>query len=166
MKKVLLITISPNGYIARKNDEAPWSAEEFARCSNLANKMGNLVVGHKTYEIMKEAGDFDDSIQTVVLSKKRMSPAGNVTFVNTPADALAFLSKKSIPIALIGGGAATNTAFLKAGLIDEILLDVAPLVFCDGIPLFLDKYEDLKLSLVDSSAFSDGTVRLQYKVEH
>ncbi len=65
MKVVLLMTLSADGYSARLNDDAPWSAEEFARCNAFVANAGNIIVGRRTYEIMKEEGDCNDQIETV-----------------------------------------------------------------------------------------------------
>lgn len=164
MKTILLMTLSSDGYSARPNDEAPWSPEEFARCNEFVHNAGNIIVGRRTYEIMLAAGDFDSSITTVVLSRRPSDDVGNVHFVSSPEAALEYLSSKNINVAVVAGGAKTNSAFLNANLINEIILDVEPIVLGNGLRLFEQEHEDIKLKLVDIKKFEDGGARLHYSI--
>jgi len=165
MKTILLMTASADGYIALLNDWAPWSGDEYARCAAITKEAGNLIVGSRTYEIMRSAGDFDESILTVVLSKKAQADVGNVHFVASPEEALEFLKSKNMSTAIVGGGATANMTFLHAGLIDEIILDVAPIILGSGLRLFKEQREDVKLELLEKEQFSDNVIRLHYTIK-
>jgi dihydrofolate reductase len=147
MKVLLLMTISADRYIARLNDEAPWSPEEFVRCNEFIQQAGNVIVGHKTYEIMKATGD-----------------QGKVHFVSTPKEALDYVQAKNFQTAVISGGTATNTAFLDAGLIDEIILDIEPIIFGEGLPLFSQKSREGNMQLLGVEKLDKNAVRLRYSV--
>lgn len=164
MKKILLMTISPTGFIARENDEAPWSPEEFARCVEFVREHGNLIVGHKTYDLMRNGSDFDPSVQTIVLSKTPQKSEGNVTFVSSPEEALSVLTQKGFDVAVIGGGSVTNALFLAGGLIDELVFDVEPLLFGGGLPVFKEIPGDIRLELAATKQFGN-TVQLWYRVQ-
>jgi dihydrofolate reductase len=164
MKTILLMSASSDGYTARPNDETPWSAEEFARCNKFAHDAGNIIVGRKTYEMMLASGDFDGSIATVVLSRNPSDDVGNVHFVSSPKLALEYLASKDIGVAVIGGGIKTNSVFLHAGLIDEIILDFEPVILGNGFRLFEQQHENVKLELLDMTKFDDGVVRMHYAV--
>lgn len=53
---------------------------------------------------------------------------------------------------------------MKEGLIDEIFLDVEPVVFRKGIKLFADADFEAKLELLETRNFSNNEVQLHYKV--
>jgi len=158
------MTMSSDGYTARPNDEAPWSPEEFARCNKLAHDAKNIIVGRKTYEMMLASGDFDGSIATVVLSRNPSKDISNVHFVFSAEEALEYLASKKIDVAVIGGGIKTNSTFLHANLIDEIIIDVEPIILGNGFRLFEQYHENVKLNLLGTTKFDDGAARLHYSV--
>ena len=57
-----------------------------------------------------------------------------------------------------------NSSFMKEKLIDEIHLDVEPLVFGRGIKLFADDDFESRLELVGTKKLSANTVQLHYRV--
>jgi dihydrofolate reductase len=53
---------------------------------------------------------------------------------------------------------------LNAGLIDEIMLFVHPIILGRGIPLFRDIAEQQQLKLAGSVAYPSGLVELRYDI--
>ena len=164
MKAILMMVISSDGYIARPNDEAPWSPQEFARCNEFAHNLGNVIIGRKTYALSLQTGDIDTSISTVVLSNTASDDVVNVHFASSPQAALDYLALKKMTTAVIGGGTKTNSAFLNANLIDEIIIDVEPIILGNGFRLFEQQHEDIKLKLLETKKFDDGAIRLHYSL--
>lgn len=158
------MTISADGYIARPNDEAPWSPEEFTRCNEFVAAAGNIIVGRRTYEIMKEAGDLNREIRTVVLSHSPHEDVGNVHFVASPEEAIAYLKNKNFEAVVVAGGTATNTAFLTANLIDEVMLDVEPIILGEGLRLFEEGERDVKMQVIENTKLDGSTVRSHYRI--
>jgi dihydrofolate reductase len=74
------------------------------------------------------------------------------------------VEKEGFDIVLVTGGGETNGAFLKANMIDEVYLDVEPMVFGEGIPTFTPNDVNLKLEFVDSKMLNKNTIQLHYKV--
>jgi dihydrofolate reductase len=163
MKTVLLMTMSANGYIARPNDEAPWSREEFERCTAYAKQAGNIIVGRRTYELMQEDGDFDSSILTVVVSRDIREPHGNVVYVSSPQHAIAYVHAQGHATAVLGGGASIASGALIHRLVDEVILDIEPLMFAKGIRLTDEAIPEVRLDHLKTEQFGD-TVRLHYRV--
>ena len=62
---------------------------------------------------------------------------------------------------LIGGGK-VNTLFLNAGLIDELILFVMPVVLPNGIDLFNGQPAESAFQLFDSRSWSNGVMELRY----
>ena len=110
-----------NGYIATKEGETPWSAEVWDSYYKIAKSFKSIVLGRKTYEIMKSVGEFEKigNPFTVVLSKKLKSE-DNAVFVKSPKDAVKLLREKGFENVLVGGGGKLNSSFMKENLIDEI----------------------------------------------
>ncbi len=164
MKTVLMMVMTVNGFIARMNDEVPWSPEEFERGAEFARGAGNIIVGRKTYKIMKEAGEIDESILTVVVSRDISEPHENTVYLTSPAHALAYVQDKGFSLANVGGGTALITEFLTHGLIDEMVLDIEPILFDRGLPLAQVSIPDIQLEHLTTEQFGD-TIRLRYSVK-
>jgi dihydrofolate reductase len=60
------------------------------------------------------------------------------------------------------GGAEIITPLLNAGLIDEIILSIHPVVLGRGIPLFRNIERQHDLELTGSTAYPSGLVQLRY----
>jgi riboflavin biosynthesis pyrimidine reductase len=65
---------------------------------------------------------------------------------------------------LVTGGATINSAFMKEGLIDEVILNVEPFLLGDGIPVFSREDFENKLELLGSEKLGDGIIQLHYRV--
>ena len=64
---------------------------------------------------------------------------------------------------MVGGGV-TAASFIREGLVDELFLDVEPVIIGSGIPVFSDKKFESKLKLLDIKKTSMNEIRLHYKV--
>jgi dihydrofolate reductase len=61
------------------------------------------------------------------------------------------------------GGSKLITSFLNAGLIDEMLLAVFPVILGAGKPLFTAIGNRIELELIETTPSASGTVLLHYK---
>ncbi len=167
MKTVLYLAVSVNGMIAGQNDEAPWSNTIWEAYVRTVEHFGNIIVGHTTYKIMKKSGDFDSFMVKpfcVVLSSEPISDTEVFTTTNLQ-ETIDVVRQKGFSKALIGGGCKTATAYLQAGLIDEIQLDIEPILLGKGIPFLQDSTIAAKLTLKDVKPLDEGVVHLTYSVE-
>ncbi|MCK5629653.1 MAG: dihydrofolate reductase [Nanoarchaeota archaeon] len=157
------MAITANGYIAKENDETPWSDEEWDSFSNIAKKIGNLVIGRKTFEIMNQDDEFQQigNPFTVIVSNKENN---NSNFVNSPEQAIKLLEEKGFSEILVAGGGMLNSSFMQKGLVDEIYLDVEPFLFGKGIKLFADNEFETKLELLETKQLSKNTIQLHYRI--
>lgn len=163
MKVVLYMAITANGYIAKENNETPWSDEEWKSFSNIVKKIGNLVIGRKTFEVMTQDAEFQQigNPFTVIVSNKKDN---NSNFVNSPEQAINLLEEKGFSEILVAGGGMLNSSFMQKGLVDEIYLDVEPFLFGKGIKLFADNEFESKLELLETKQLSKNTIQLHYKI--
>lgn len=159
-----------NGKIAGTGDDTSWtSKEDWDGFRTMCNKTGNAVIGRRTYEMVKKEGTQLEDILTVVLTHDptllaQQSP--HTIFTNKhPRDVIAMLGEKGFKEALVCGGGILNSAFLKEGLIDEMYIDIEPLILGRGIPLFSDGDFTPRLKLVGIKPLTNHqTVQLHYKV--
>lgn len=162
-----------NGYIAKEDDDASWvTATEWSSFSGTIKANGNMVIGRRTYEIMLKNDEFNraglNEIKTVVLTNNTSLKIHNPKFISvatSPREAVDILCKQDFETIMVCGGGKLNSSFMKEGLIDEIYLDVEPIVFGRGIQLFLPEEFEFKLQLLEVNKLSDNTIQLHYKVK-
>lgn len=157
------MALSADGFIATKNDETPWSDISWEHYNSFVKKRGNIVMGRRTYDLMREDGTFENMGDpfTVVLGHKKYAEVASAA---TVLEAERLIAEKGFDEMVVGGGAATNGAFLKEGRIDEIYLDMEPTILGEGIPLFTGAGEQQhKLKLLDRCE-EGGVLQLHYKV--
>lgn len=83
---------------------------------------------------------------------------------NKPKEIIEMLGKKGFKKVVVAGGSILNNSFMKDGLIDELFLDVEPMVFGQGIPLFSPSDFEFKLELLGVKNLSKETIQLHYEV--
>src|SRR3989344_2580955 len=155
MKVTLFMAISVNGIIARED-----GSEDFLSEENWQTFSGLVKEWDEGY-------GFDDfpEVQRVVISD---SPSyeldAGYTLATSPQDAIRHLQKAGFERALLTGGATNNSSFAKANLIDEVNLNVEPVIVGEGIPLFHPAAFDLPLELVETKPIGAGVVQLRYNV--
>lgn len=166
MKVILYMATTLNGYIAKENNETPWSEEEWASYSNIIKSTKNIIIGYKTYKIMKKNTEFKKigNPLTIVLTSKKIKAERNTIFLNSPKEALKLLKDKGFKQTILAGGSKLNTSFLKENLIDEIYLDIEPFIFGNGIKLFEDIDFEVKLKLIETKLLSKNLVQLHYSI--
>ncbi|MBS3051518.1 MAG: dihydrofolate reductase [Candidatus Aenigmarchaeota archaeon] len=166
MKVILYMAMTANGMIARENDETPWSGIEWKNYAKEVRKHKALILGRRTYEIMKKSGEFKrvGNPFTVVVTSQSIKSDGNCVFAISPEKAVSIMEERKIKNAVLGGGASLNASFMKSGLVGEIILDVEPMIFGKGIKLFAEENFESYLSLVGIRNLSKNTIQLRYKV--
>ena len=127
-----------------------------------------VLMGRKTYELGVQAGVTSPypTLDQFVISrsmKESLDPA--VTLVKDGVEHLVRELKEDEgkAIWLCGGGELAGT-LMRAGLIDQLIIKLNPVVFGDGIPLFTGKVDMTQFKLTDSQVFGSGQVILYYEV--
>lgn len=160
--------------IAKKDDDTSWvSKKEWDSYSLAVRTAGNLIIGHRTYNIITKQPEFSEfkDVKITVVSQRNFSTLSpNHLVAHSPKEALGLL--KDFKEIIVAGGGILNSSFLAKNLIDEIYLDVEPLVFGDGIPLFATAGPpagkagfEYKLKLLGVKKLGDQTIQLHYKVQ-
>ena len=166
MKVVLYMAITVNGFIAKEDDDTSWiSKAEWDSYSLAVRTAGNLIVGHRTYEILTkqpEFSEFKDVKLVIVAEKDFQTLNSNHLVAHSPKEALALLD--DFEQVVVAGGGGLNAGFMKENLIDELYLDVEPIAFGTGIRLFHGDDFEAKLKLVETRKLSSNEIQLHYRV--
>ncbi len=166
MKVILYMAISANGYIAKEDDDTSWiSTVEWNSYAAIIKKAGCLVVGHRTYDILTKQPEFEElgKIKIIIVSTNDFKTLNqNHHIAKNCNEAIGLLT--DFEEIIVAGGGILNSSFMKAGLVDEIYLDIEPIVFGKGIQLFENADFEVKLELIESNKLSNNEIQLHYKV--
>jgi dihydrofolate reductase len=80
-----------------------------------------------------------------------------------PADIAARLSGQGVQHVYVDGGI-TIQGFLRAGLVDRLVISRVPVLIGDGIPLFGTLLRDVPLRHVATRTYQGGLVQSEYEV--
>jgi dihydrofolate reductase len=165
----LYIATSINGYIAKPDDNTEWlSAEDNDSFEKKCREYGNVVLGRRSFETLKEDVPFPFfDVTSVVVTRQKIENTWGEKAIFTdapPQEIVAMLQQVGFENVLIGGGSQINAAFLKAGQIDDIYVDIEPVLFGKGIKLAAEEEFDYKLELLETKKLNANTVQLHYKV--
>lgn len=126
-----------------------------------------VLMGRKTYEVgvrMGVTSPYPAMRQYVFSRSMQASPDPAVELVRD--DALGVVrrikAEEGRPVWLCGGGELAAT-LAEAGLIDRIVVKLAPVVFGAGIPMFGRGFPRRALELVDTKRYPNGVQRLTYR---
>lgn len=161
------MTITANGYIATEDDKVNWiSKESWKSYLNTIRKMDAVIIGRRTYNLMPRK-EFQKNCLYIVLTHKKLvkGKMANMIFTSkSPKEIISFLKKQGFKKVCVAGGGKTNASFMKAGLIDEIYLDVEPIILGRGIQLFSSNNFKNKLRLLGIKKLNKNTLQLHFKV--
>ena len=152
--------------IAKSDDDTNWiSKEEWNSYSLAVRTAGNLIVGHRTYNILTKQPEFSElkDVKLVVVAQEDFQTlAQNHLIAHSPKEALKFLS--DFEQVVVAGGGALNASFLDENLVDEIFIDIEPIILGQGILLFRDKNFERDLKFVGQKKISNNEIQLHYEV--
>ncbi|MBI1881723.1 MAG: dihydrofolate reductase family protein [Chloroflexi bacterium] len=166
MKTILYMTLTANGYFAQADETHPIPKEILDNFRQFVGKTGNLINGRQTYDLMRDRiaqGGFS-GIEVVIVSHSPLQAEG-VSPAASPHEALQHLDQKGFDTALVGGGAQLDSAFLSQGLVDEIYLNVEPIIVSKGIMLVTGEGFEASLQLIGAVKLSDNIIQLHYRVK-
>lgn len=169
----VFIATSLDGFIARSNDDLDWlelpsSEGEDHGYSDFIEKIDGIIMGRGTFEKVKTFGVWPYKVPVRVLSSSLPNtthpPAENVTFSReTPEDAMKTCQRMGWKRAYIDGGKIIQS-FLKAGLIDDLVLSRIPVLLGGGKSLFGQLPSDVHLKHQQTRDFPSGLVQSTYQV--
>ncbi len=162
------LAASLDGFIARPGGGLDWlrpfeaSGEDHGFDAFLRS-VDAIAVGRGTYDVVLGFAEWPYAgKRVVVLTHRPHAPRHGETFASgAPEEIAATLGAAGVRRVYVDGGA-TVSAFLRAGLLDDLAVSVIPIVLGDGIRLFQPPLPERKLVLRDTRAFPSGLVQLRY----
>jgi dihydrofolate reductase len=155
---------SLDNYLARPDhtvDWLLWSDEAAAVMRDYWKTIDTVLMGRKTYEVAARSGQGGgySGVKTYVFSRTLTEEPDGITVVRE--DAAGFVQglkgQSGKDICLMGGGELARSLF-EAGLIDEIGLNIHPVLLGSGIPLFHSMSRQIDLELLECRAFKNVCV--------
>ncbi len=167
----VFVGTSLDGYIARADgrfDFLPPGGGEPHGYHEFMATVDALVIGRNTYDIVLNFPEWPYEQKPVfALSTRSLAPAPAGAIVERlsgePAEVVAELQSRGIRHIYVDGGI-TVQRFLRAGLIDRIIITRVPVLTGNGIPLFGDLERDLQLRHIATRSFPSGLVQSEYHV--
>ena len=170
MKIIVYLAASANGLISNNRNVPDWLSEEYGQgFMAMSQQTKAVIMGKTTYNIL--APDYlplKDEGTLVVLTHNTSAPRAqaNVVFTDkSPQAIVSLLESQGYSEAVIIGGTATVSEFMRAKLVNELILVVEPVLFGSGLPLLKDIDEEYSLSLHDVKKLNDNSVQLHYHLK-
>jgi dihydrofolate reductase len=162
-----------DGFIARANGDLDWLPADGGEPHGYEEFIASvdaLVLGRKSYEkvLTFDTWPYGDK-RVVVLSSRPVDlsaarGAAVEQMAGTPAEIVAQLAASGARHLYIDGGI-TIQRFLRAGLVDRLVITRVPVLIGDGIPLFGALPRDIRLRHVATRHFPSGLVSTEYHVD-
>ncbi len=171
MKASVFVGTSVDGFIARADgsyDFLPEGGGEPHGYEEFMATVDALVIGRKTYEVVLALPGWPYGSRPVfVLTTRALlppPPGANVERMSgEPAEIAARLDARGIRHAYVDGGI-TVQRFLRAGLIQRLIVTRVPVLIGEGIPLFGLTGRDIRLKHVATRQYASGLVQSEYEV--
>ena len=171
MKASVFVGTSLDGFMARRDgalDFLPPGGGEPHGYEEFMATVDALVIGRNTYEIVLafDPWPYGDK-PVVVLSTHDLAPAPQGAVVShmsgEPTDIVAQLAARGIGHIYVDGGI-TIQRFLRAGLIQRLIVTRVPVLIGDGIPLFGALPQDIALKHIATHQYKSGLVQSEYEI--
>ena len=171
MQASVFIGTSVDGFIARTNgdlDFLPPGGGEPHGYEEFMDTVDALVIGRKTFETVLAFDTWPYGAKPVfVLSTGQLAhaPVGAVVehMSGDPAEIASRLDARGIRHVYVDGGV-TIQRFLRAGLIQRLIITRVPVLIGDGVPLFGTLPHDIQLRHIATRHYPSGLVQSEYHV--
>jgi dihydrofolate reductase len=171
MRASVFVGASVDGFIARANGELDWLPEnpEDHGYNEFFASVDALVIGRGTFETVLSFGEWPYGKKKVVVLSTRTLDFSSVKGANvvqmsgTPGEIVAKLEREGVGHVYVDGGI-TIQRFLRAGLIQRLIVTRVPVLIGSGIPLFGVLDGDVRLKHVSTRSFPSGLVQTEYEV--
>lgn len=174
MKITLAMVISVDGKTTKGSEKnvREWSSDDDQQhFQNLKSKNQVIIMGRKTYAQVKNQLKLSSSILRVVVTKYPEKFATSTVkeqlefTSDTPECIVDKLIAKGYQKALLVGGHELNTGFLRAKLVNELVLTIEPVLFGDGLSLIASNLSEVRLQLISINQLNkQGTLVCRYKI--
>ena len=170
MKASVFIAASLDGFIAREDGGLDWLPEGDVEPHGFDEFMATvdaMVIGRKTFDIVLGFGGWAYGKKPVVVLSSRASelkaPEGAVCefMSGAPEEIVKRLEERGWSHIYVDGGV-TIQRFLRAGLIQRMIITRIPVLLGSGIPLFGALPHDIRVEHVATRTYRGGMVQSEY----
>jgi len=168
----VFVGASVDGFIARPSGDLDWLPEGGGEPHGYDEFMASvdaLVIGRNTFEkvLTFDAWPYGDK-RVVVLSGRPvdLTAAGRGVveqMAGPPAEIVSRLAASGARHLYIDGGI-TIQGFLRAGLVQRLIITRVPVLIGDGVPLFGTVPRDIRLRHVATRHYASGLVQSEYHI--
>jgi dihydrofolate reductase len=172
MKASVFIGTSLDGFIARPDgafDFLPADGGEPHGYAEFMASVDTIVIGRNTFEVVlpMKPWPYGDK-RVVVLSSRPLDfsgvEGGKVQQMSgSPEEIVAKLEVTGARHLYVDGGI-TVQRFLRAGLIQRLIITRVPVLIGEGIPLFGAVPQDIKLRHIATKSYASGLVSSEYEI--
>jgi dihydrofolate reductase len=168
----VFIGVSVDGFIARPNGDLDFLPEGGGEPHGYDEFMAGvdaLVIGRNTFDTVLSFPVWPyGNKRVVVLSSKPVDLSavrGGIVeqMAGTPAEIVSKLAASGAHNLYVDGGI-TIQRFLRAGLVQRLIITRVPVLIGDGIPLFGTLPRDVQLRHVATQHYPSGLVKSEYQV--
>jgi dihydrofolate reductase len=172
MTASVFVGTSVDGFIARRNgdlDFLPADGGEPHGYDEFMASVDTIVIGRKTFETVLTFGEWPYGDKRVVVLSSHPVDLSTVRGAvvehmgGSPAEIVAKLAAGGARHLYVDGGV-TIQRFLRAGLIDRLVITRVPVLIGDGISLFGSLPCDVRLRHVATRSYPSGLVQSEYDV--
>jgi dihydrofolate reductase len=171
MKASVFVGTSVDGFIAREDgsfDFLPPGGGEPHGYEEFMATVDALVIGRNTFETVLKFPSWPYGEKPVFVLSTRApapAPAGAVVerLSGEPAEIVSQLSARGIGHIYVDGGI-TIQRFLRAGLIQSLVITRVPVLIGEGIPLFGAIARDILLKHIATRQYASGLVQSEYEI--
>ena len=167
------VAMSLDGFIAGPKGEADWiimDPEGEGDFNAFWNEFDTIVMGRRSFEVMKRAGGGGSTpgMQVFVCSRTlRQEDHPGVTIVDDPEGLMAELRSKPGKDVWLWGGGSLFRSFVELGLVDTVEISLIPVLLGEGVPLLSPPGKRVSLKLTSHKLHArTGTLSLEYAVQY
>ena len=171
MKASVFIATSIDGFIARPDGALDWLPDncEPHGYEEFMDSVDALVMGRNTFEIVLGFGAWPYGKKPVIVLSTTLqelkTPQDAVCHLmsGTPREIVNILAQRGMNHLYIDGGV-TIQGFLRAGMIQRLIITRIPVLLGSRIPLFGTMPQDIRLEHVATRSYPSGLVQSEYLV--
>ena len=171
----VFIGTSVDGFIARRDGDIGWLTgfsslgEDHGYAAHI-DRVDGIIMGRGTFDAVKGFEPWPYDRPVLVLSRTLAQTdipdalRGEVEIIDaSPQDAMMIAGARGWRGVYVDGGTVIQS-FLRAGLIDDMVVSRVPVLIGDGLPLFGPVEGDISLEHVETKSFPSGLVQSFYRV--
>lgn len=166
-KTTYAVAVSLDGYIAGPGgtmDWLRWSEDVTSSLAETWKGVDAILIGRKTFGDGSQ-GAGPSGIKTYLFSRTLTQAPAGVELVRE--DAARFVRALKTEVGgdiLVMGGGELAASLIEVSLVDEISLNVHPVLLGGGIPMFRPMARRIEFQLVQARAIAQGCVAMTYLV--